>query len=53
MATIFIFDASDGQLIIEKVRSCTEKAALKIAERNNIRFDDCEWGSVSSIRINI
>ena len=47
--TIFVHDASDGRLIIRNADECTEEVAEKIADGEGMRFNDCEWGCVSSM----
>ena len=53
MNTIYIHDANDGRLIIEKVKDADEETAIEICNREQMRFNDCEWGGVSSISLNI
>lgn len=52
----YIHDASDGRLIIREFHEAgddIEERVEREAEREGMRFKDCEWGFVSSISINV
>lgn len=51
----YVHDANDGRLIITNIGDVEddEECMMKIAEKAGIRWNDCEWGGVDSISINI
>ena len=55
METIYIYDAGTARLVVCQVGadSDLEEEAERIAERGNMRWNDCAWGGVDRLDIEV